>query len=82
MKAVKDLLLNSHDSSRAPPSSSESPQSKSSGLGPSFGGLTRSILYETYNFAVPHASSLFDTQCIVNMGLQMTRWEFGACPKP
>ena len=29
-------------SSRAPPASLESPQSKSSGLGPSFGGLTRS----------------------------------------
>ena len=28
-------------SSRAPPASLESPQSKSSGLGPSFGGLTR-----------------------------------------
>ena len=30
-----------HTSSRAPPASLESPQSKSSGLGPSFGGLTR-----------------------------------------
>ena len=29
------------NSSRAPPTSLESPQSKSSGLGPSFGGLTR-----------------------------------------
>ena len=30
-----------HNTSRAPPASLESPQSKSSGLGPSFGGLTR-----------------------------------------
>ena len=34
-----------YGSSRAPPTSLESPRSKSSGLGPSFGGLTRRDVY-------------------------------------